>query len=106
MSNNLRMFRGKLGLSQKDLAEKLDVTRITINNVENGKSCFARSTIEKACNIFGCTPIDLMGEDCLKIVPENDVERLKLINLIVKSFDDESLQILYEDLYNEKIRSS
>ena len=40
MANNLKMYRGKLGLSQKELGEKLGVTRITIINVENGNSCF------------------------------------------------------------------
>lgn len=37
MKNNIRELRKKLGLRQEDLANTLDVTRQTINAIENDK---------------------------------------------------------------------
>lgn len=37
LKNNLKVLRAKHGLSQEALAEKVGVTRVTINNIENGK---------------------------------------------------------------------
>jgi len=35
--NNLKALRAKCNLSQEALAGKVGVTRVTINNIENGK---------------------------------------------------------------------
>lgn len=37
LKNNLRILRAKSDISQEQLAEKVSVTRVTINNIENGK---------------------------------------------------------------------
>ena len=37
LRNNLRVLRAKSDISQEELAEKVSVTRVTINNIENGK---------------------------------------------------------------------
>ncbi len=37
MNNHLRELRGEQGWSQADLAERLDVSRQTINAIETGK---------------------------------------------------------------------
>ncbi len=37
LKNNLRVLRAKLDISQEELAEKVSVTRVTINNIENGR---------------------------------------------------------------------
>ena len=37
MDNRLRALRGELGWSQGDLAERLEVSRQTINAIETGK---------------------------------------------------------------------
>jgi putative transcriptional regulator len=37
MKNNIRELRKKLGLRQEDIANTLDVTRQTINAIENDK---------------------------------------------------------------------
>ena len=100
MANNLKVYRGKLGLSQKELGEKLGVTRITIINVENGNSCFTKNTISKACEMFECTPVELMGEDCLKIIPTNDDDCLKLINIIVKKIENTEIKEVFENCFN------
>ncbi len=37
MKNNLRTYRVKFGLTQEDLARKMEVSRQTINSIENNK---------------------------------------------------------------------
>lgn len=37
LAENMQMLRGKLGISQAELAETLGVSRQTINAVENGR---------------------------------------------------------------------
>ena len=37
MQNNVRVFREELGLTQKDLGERLGVSRQAINAIETGK---------------------------------------------------------------------
>lgn len=38
MANKIKLYRTMLGLSQHELAEKVGVTRATINSIENGKT--------------------------------------------------------------------
>ena len=54
MKNNIKKLRNELKISQKDLAESLNVSRQTINAIETGK--FDPSLTKKkkkACN-FDC----------------------------------------------------
>lgn len=37
LKNRMKVLRAKHDLSQEELAEKVGVTRVTINNIENGK---------------------------------------------------------------------
>jgi putative transcriptional regulator len=37
MKNNIKQLRNKMNISQKDLAESLNVSRQTINAIETGK---------------------------------------------------------------------
>lgn len=38
MVNKIKLYRTMLGLSQHELADKVGVTRTTINSIENGKT--------------------------------------------------------------------
>ena len=38
MANKIKLYRTMLGLSQHELAEKVGVTRATINSIENVKT--------------------------------------------------------------------
>lgn len=43
LKNNIKVFRAKFNISQKDLAEEIGVTRKTINTIETGR--FVPSTV-------------------------------------------------------------
>ena len=54
MKNNIEKFRKELNLSQEQLAEKANISRMTISNIESGKQKIIRSiTMEKLAKALG-----------------------------------------------------
>lgn len=63
IGKKIRDGRLKIGLSQEDLAEKLDTTRQTISSWENGKTYPGIQTITSLSDIFNITVESLIRED-------------------------------------------
>lgn len=63
MKNNIRVERAKLRMSQQELADKLSVSRQTINAIELGK--FNPSTLLalKMSKVFGVSVNDIFSLD-------------------------------------------
>jgi putative transcriptional regulator len=55
MNNVVRDLRGERGWSQADLAQKLDVSRQTINAIETGKYDPSLPLAFKIARLFGMT---------------------------------------------------
>jgi putative transcriptional regulator len=53
MNNHLRDLRGDQGWSQADLAERLDVSRQTVNAIETGKYDPSLPLAFKIARLFG-----------------------------------------------------
>lgn len=53
MKNRLEEFRKKIGLTQEELAEKLEVSRQTIGSLENGRYNPSILLAFKIARIFG-----------------------------------------------------
>jgi putative transcriptional regulator len=53
LKNNLKVLRAKHNLSQEELAEKVGVTRVTINNIENGKWAPSAVLALRIARVFG-----------------------------------------------------
>ncbi len=53
MSNHVRELRGERGWSQADLAERLGVSRQTVNAIETGKSDPSLPLAFKIAKLFG-----------------------------------------------------
>lgn len=53
LRNNLKVLRAKHGLSQEALAERVGVTRVTINNIENGKWAPSAALALRIARVFG-----------------------------------------------------
>jgi len=65
MNNHVRELRGEQGWSQADLADRLDVSRQTINAIETGKYDPSLPLAFKIAHLFG-RPIEsifLPGEE-------------------------------------------
>ena len=61
MKNNIKIYRQKLGISQGSLAESLNVSRQTINSIENGKFDPSLTLAIKLTKFFN-EPIDALFE--------------------------------------------
>ena len=61
MKNHVRDLRGEQGWSQADLAERLDVSRQTVNAIETGKYDPSLPLAFKIARLFG-RPIETIFE--------------------------------------------
>jgi putative transcriptional regulator len=61
MKNNLKIYRVKHGYTQDDVAKKLDVSRQTINAIENNKYFPSLELGLKLARIFDCKVDDLFS---------------------------------------------
>ena len=62
VADNLRAYRNKYRLSQKELAKQIDVHYTTYINYEKNASTIKFMTILKLAKIFNCEPSDFFKE--------------------------------------------
>lgn len=62
-AQKLRQMREIAGLTQGDLADKLDVSRPAVSSWESGKIRPRLNKLQQLADLFGTTVADLMGED-------------------------------------------
>ena len=61
MVNKIRELREARGMRQEDLAQLLNVTRVSVSRYETGSHGLDAPTICRLCEIFGCTADYLLG---------------------------------------------
>lgn len=76
--NRIKDLRIKANLKQTDLAQKLSCSPTTISNYEVGIRDIDSETINKLCEIFGCTADYLLGRSELP-TPELNEEEARLL---------------------------
>ena len=94
--NRLKELRKEKALTQADLAELLEVTKLTISNWENGVSSIKSDRLKKLCEIFDVDVPYLLGynnvknETDLKVsVLDEALEKLRTINNMLSVENDE-----------------
>ncbi|MDP5043430.1 helix-turn-helix transcriptional regulator [Leeuwenhoekiella sp. W20_SRS_FM14] len=55
MKNNIKTLRGTFNLTQEDLANRIEVSRQTINAIEKGKFDPSLPTAFRLAAVFKCT---------------------------------------------------
>lgn len=63
ISQNIRRLRKQAGMTQVELAEKLDVARSTITQWETGWSSPRMGMVQRLAGVFGVTSADMLAED-------------------------------------------
>ena len=63
MKNNIKLYRVKFELTQDDLSKRLEVSRQTINSIENNKYFPSLELGLKLSRIFECKVEDLFSLD-------------------------------------------
>jgi len=63
MTNRLRVLRAELGWSQAELAQKLEVSRQSVNAIETGKYDPSLPLAFRIAKVFGKTIEEIFEED-------------------------------------------
>ena len=94
--NRLKELRKEKGLTQTDLAELLEVTKLTIHNWENGVFSIKSDRLKMLCEIFDVDATYLLGYNNVKnetdikaSVLDEALEQLRAINNMVSVESDE-----------------
>ena len=94
--NRLKELRKEKALTQADLAELLEVTKMTISNWENGVSSIKSDRLKKLCEIFDVDVPYLLGYNTVKnetdikaSVLDEALEKLRTINNMISVESDE-----------------
>ena len=94
--NRLKELRKEKGLTQADLAELLEVQRLTVHNWETGVSSIKTDRLKKLCEIFDVDAPYLLGYNTVKnetnlkaSVLNEALEKLREINNMLSVENDE-----------------
>lgn len=82
IGKNLRRLRSRAGLTQQEIADKLDVSRVAIGQWESEKSMPRKANLEQLAELFDTTVADLMGEDAPEPVRPNGAQYVTLPVLV------------------------
>lgn len=72
LTNRLREHRLRSGLTQEEVADRLDKSRTTVSRHESGNQEFTLDDLERYAKIYNCSPITLLID--LPVVPETPEE--------------------------------
>ena len=62
----IRQWRKHRGLTQEQLASRVDVATSTISQLETGKQGYSQPMLEALADALGCQPADLLMRDPLR----------------------------------------
>ena len=96
LKENIKQLRKSKGLSQEDLAIKLNVVRQTISKWEQGLSVPDSEMLITISEVLETSVCDLLGEN----IPESKVDDLKLIS---EKLERINLQLLQKDKVRRKM---
>lgn len=63
ITDNIKYFRDKLGYSQKDIADYLDVSQAYVSQLENGERSISTKTVSKLALLFNVDDYELYSDD-------------------------------------------
>ena len=68
----IKMLRDEKGITQQDLADKLNMNRSLLSHIETGKVLPSMFTLLKIARIFNCLVTDLYHKEDLNIIKTNN----------------------------------
>lgn len=92
----VKCYRENLGLSQEQLAEKIDVEPSTIGKLETGINFPNAKTIVNLINFFKLAPAELFNFGSKKPILEKENELLNKILNELYEYDDKKLEYIYK----------
>ncbi|HFU4173904.1 TPA: helix-turn-helix domain-containing protein [Streptococcus suis] len=90
LAENIKYFRKQQGLTQKDLANKLNMAPTAVSSWEVGRNKPLMDNIELMSRIFNVKKSELLGDDLLELQQENPIDLKDVLNRTV-AFDGHTL---------------
>lgn len=88
LGNNIKKYRNQIGLTQKELGEKILKSEISIRKYESGKINIPPSTLFELCKIFNVTLGTLLGNDVNLYIKNNTKYEKDLLEILVSQTND------------------
>ena len=115
IARNIRYQLSLKGMSQKDIADRLNVSQASVSSWCNGQKMPRMDKIDKMCQIFGCLRSDLLedkSESQLREESERDTllqelkenPQVRMLLSSTKDLDEESITLLID--MAKKLRGS
>ncbi|GHU49719.1 hypothetical protein FACS1894127_3600 [Clostridia bacterium] len=82
--NNIKIYRKMRKMTQKELAEALDVTHSSVSAWEIGKNSIDLERLNEICQVLNITLSELLSEDLSTEVAEQNEENKQLVDYITK----------------------
>ena len=96
----IKRIRVKAGLTQEQLAEKIQIATRTLCGIENGENFVKAGTLEKICEVLNITLFELLA--CEHTKPKEDL--VEEIIQDIKQFDSrEKIEIIYKFVKSLKV---
>lgn len=106
--NRIRDLRVAAKMQQSDLAQRLNVSKVSVSRYELEQRQLDPATINQLCDIFGCTADYLLGRSLSPLPAVNDAQARLLAAYDAASVRDRALvdQILQLDVVETKTEAN
>ena len=91
INSNIKNLRMKYGLTQEEFSERIGLSIQGLSNLERNRYQPTSDTIDKICQKFKVTPVELLLPDA-----QNQDEIIKNINMLLKDFSTKKLKQIYD----------
>ena len=95
---NVKFYRKKEGLSQEQLAEKLEISINHLSIIENGKQFVTYNLLEKIIEVFNVAPSSLFYDNSFSILDESLQNKISVLVHKEISSTEERIQEQLRDL--------
>lgn len=84
---NIKILRGKTGMTQQEVADKLGITRVYMTNLESDlTTSLSNELTEKFCELFEVKEYQLLGINNLKYIPKTKEELEEFIEILRREY--------------------
>ncbi len=99
IGEKIREYRLKNNLTQKELAEELDLTEKYVSRIENGKGGVKIETLTKAMNLLGMSPDIVFSE----LIENEDIKQKLLLFSKISELSQDRIDFLLSIIDSLKI---
>jgi len=103
IGKNIRRIREERGLTQKELAEKMNLRQATLSSWEIGRTEPSSSHINQLCKILGCKHDDIFGFLVIDIEDSKDIDSMKDRLYHIYKYDEEFRRFLSNSRWAEPL---